>query len=114
MVTRCCSSACAIDQYAGVSLANDYAYIEPLKLAINRLSIKSSGVLADSLRDAGVVVREGLDKIIHGKRSTWMFALSLEKLAQFAIHVSVSKDDEEAMAHLGALTPAANDEKETA
>lgn len=59
----------------------------------NNLPVKSGRVFARQLADSGMVLKDDLDKIIAGRRHARMWALSLEKMAELGIHLSVPEDD---------------------
>lgn len=58
----------------------------------NGLPIKSGRVFKQQLDDAGVVVKHGLDKIIKQRRHAHLSAISINRLAEYGLHVSVPED----------------------
>lgn len=60
-----------------------------LKAKYDALPVKSDRVLKRQLFKAGVVIKDGLEKTINGKRVSNLLALSLEDLKQFGLAPSV-------------------------
>lgn len=59
----------------------------------NGLSVKSARVFNRQLNNSGLVVKDGLDKVINGRRQSHMVAVSMEGLHELGIHMSVSEED---------------------
>ncbi len=63
-----------------------------LREAWNGMPVKTHRVFAKQLENSGIVVKSGLDKVIGGKRAPHMYALSLSKMAEYGIYLSISDD----------------------
>jgi hypothetical protein len=59
----------------------------------NGLSVKSARVFSRQLDQSGLVVKAGVDKVIRGRRQSHMVAISLVKLSQLGVHLSVPEED---------------------
>lgn len=64
-----------------------------LRDEFNSLPIKSARVFKRQLQDAGVIVKDGLDKHINKRRYGHLTALGINRLEEYGLHVSVPEDD---------------------
>lgn len=70
----------------------------------NGLPVKTSGVLAKQLQQSeGLVVKSGLDKVIRGRRTAHLFALSIAAMAELGISLSIDNEQAENMTTMGHL-----------
>jgi len=69
----------------------------------NGLPVKTANVLAKQLRKAGLVVKEGLDKVIRGRRTAHMFALSIKGMSELGISLSIDDAQADHMTTMGQL-----------
>jgi hypothetical protein len=78
-----------------------------LRDEFNSLPIKSTRVFKRQLDDAGVIVKENVDRIVKSHRHAHFTAISLDRLAEFGIHMSVP--DEDSGSSLGGFGRASNE-----
>lgn len=69
----------------------------------NGLPVKTSGVLAKQLQQAGLVVKSGLDKVIRGRRTAHLFALGLNSMAELGISLSIEEAQAEHLTSMGRI-----------
>jgi len=69
----------------------------------NGLPVKTASVLAKQLQQAGLVVKSGLDKIIRGRRTGHMYALSLKGMSELGISLSIDDTQADHMVAMGQL-----------
>lgn len=75
----------------------------------NNLPVKTARVLAKQLAESALIVKDGLDKIINGRRCAHMVALSLDAMAEYGLHLSISVEDEKSMTERLPFRQASND-----
>lgn len=74
----------------------------------NGLSVKTGRVFAQQLEDSGLVVKTGLDLVINGRRNVSLTALSLDKLAELGVHLSMPEEEARRLDQLQPYLAAAN------
>lgn len=75
----------------------------------NSLTVKTARVFASQLEKADLVVKSGLDKIIHGRRTGHLYALDMVRLQELGVYVSISEETDQSLGNQGVVLPAAND-----
>lgn len=65
-----------------------------LRDEFNALPVKSTRVFKRQLGDAGVVVKDNVDRRINSHRHAHLCALGLNRLAEYGLHLSVPEDDQ--------------------
>jgi hypothetical protein len=65
-----------------------------LRDEFNALPVKSARVFKRQLEDAGVIAKDGLDLRINSHRHTHLSAISLDRLGQFGVYMSVPDEPE--------------------
>lgn len=79
-----------------------------LREAWNGLPVKTSRVLAKQLEGAGLVVKSNLDKVIRGRRVAHVYALSITKMLEYGISLSIDSEQADHLVTLGRLPEAAD------
>jgi hypothetical protein len=73
-----------------------------LRDEFNALPVKSGRIFKRQLDQAGVIVKDGLDKRINSHRHAHLSAISLERLQEFGLHLSVPDEPTQTVAPFGA------------